>query len=96
MTSGAIVLGLINGLVIGLLAVGLVLIYKANKFLNVAHAQFGAMAALLMAKLVVEDHWNWWLAAMVAIPVGAVLAVGVAITWSGICTSAITSSSAMM
>src|SRR5205085_86197 len=76
-TSGAVVLGIVNGFVIGLLAVGIVLIYKANKFLNLAHALFGALSALLMAKLVIEYHWNWWLACVVSIPLGTVLAVAV-------------------
>jgi ABC-type branched-subunit amino acid transport system ATPase component/ABC-type branched-subunit amino acid transport system permease subunit len=69
------VLGLIQGLVIALLAAGLVLTYKANKFLNLAHAQFGTLSALFMVKLVVEAHWNWWAAALVSIPVGALLAI---------------------
>ena len=35
MTSG-LILGFITGLTYGLLAVGIVLIYKANRFINVA------------------------------------------------------------
>src|SRR5438552_1908652 len=31
-SSGAVVLGVLNGLLIGLLAVGLVLVYKSNRF----------------------------------------------------------------
>jgi branched-subunit amino acid ABC-type transport system permease component len=48
------VLGSIHGLTIGLLAVGLVLVYKANRFINLAHAQLGALSAVLLAKLVIE------------------------------------------
>ncbi len=75
MTSGAIVIGVVQGLIIGLLAVGLVLTYKTNKFLNLAHAQFGALAALFMVKLVVDEGWNWWAAALVSIPIGSLLAI---------------------
>lgn len=75
MNSGTLVLGLVNGLTISFLAVGLVLVYRANRFLNLAHAQFGVISSLLVAKLVVDEHWNWWLAFLVCVPVGGGLAV---------------------
>ena len=70
MSAGALVLGVLNGLTIGLLAVGLVLVYKANRFLNLAHAQLGTMSALLVAKWVIDWGWSWWLAAALAVGVG--------------------------
>lgn len=70
--SGTLVLGVLNGLPIGLLAVGLVLVYKANRFLNLAHAQMGALGALLLAKFVLEWGWSWWLAFAVTIAFGVV------------------------
>jgi ABC-type branched-subunit amino acid transport system ATPase component/ABC-type branched-subunit amino acid transport system permease subunit len=75
MSLGAAVLGLLNGLTIGLLAVGLVLVYKSNRFLNLAHAQLGTLSALLVAKWVLDWHWNWWVAYGVAIGVGVVTGV---------------------
>jgi ABC-type branched-subunit amino acid transport system ATPase component/branched-subunit amino acid ABC-type transport system permease component len=74
-TIGTLVLGLQSGLTIGLLAVGLVLIYKANRFINLAHAQLGAVSALLVAKWVLDWHWNWWLAFAISIVVGVVTGV---------------------
>ena len=50
MTSGTIVLGILNGLVISLLAVGFVLVYKANRFLNLAQAQLGVLSAMLLSR----------------------------------------------
>src|SRR5438105_8399683 len=70
MSLGAFVLGVLNGLTIGLLAVGLVLVYKSNRFLNLAHAQLGTLSALLVAKWVLDWRWNWWVAFIVAIAVG--------------------------
>src|SRR6266511_2738111 len=70
MSVGAWVLGLLNGLTIGLLAVGIVLVYKSNRFLNLAHAQLGAVSALLLAKFVLDWGWNWWLAFALALLVG--------------------------
>jgi ABC-type branched-subunit amino acid transport system ATPase component/ABC-type branched-subunit amino acid transport system permease subunit len=77
MSVGTVVLGLLNGLTIGLLAVGLVLVYKSNRFLNLAHAQLGTLSALLLAKCVLDWHWNWWVAFVVALAIG--LGTGVAV-----------------
>src|SRR5437660_2858033 len=75
MTFGALVLGVVTGLIIGFLAVGIVLVYKANRFLNLAHAQFGVFSAVLLSKLVIDKHWNWWAAFAVCVPFGSLLAV---------------------
>ena len=68
--GAAIVLGLITGLTIGFLAVGLVLVYKANRFINLAHAQMGTYSAVLLAKMVLDWGWSWWAAFPFAIAVG--------------------------
>lgn len=68
--GAAIVLGLITGLTIGFLAVGLVLVYKANRFINLAHAQMGTYSAVLLAKMVLDWGWSWWAAFPFAIVVG--------------------------
>src|SRR5437879_3267958 len=60
--SETLVFGAINGLTIGLLAVGLVLVYKANRFINLAHAQLGTLSAVLLAKWVGDCGVTWWLA----------------------------------
>src|SRR5437588_717753 len=70
MSSGTLVLGVLNGLAIGLLAVGLVLVYKSNRFLNLAHAQLGTLSALVLAKWVLDWHWSWWVAFVLAVAVG--------------------------
>ena len=75
MSVGSLVIGLLNGLAIGLLAAGLVLVYKSNRFLNLAHAQMGALSALLLAKFVLDWGWNWWLAFGVAVALGLVTGV---------------------
>jgi ABC-type branched-subunit amino acid transport system permease subunit len=49
--SFVVVGGAINGLDYGLLALGLVLIYRTNRILNFAQAQLGVVAAVFMAKL---------------------------------------------
>jgi len=76
-SSGTLVLGLINGTLTGLLAVGIVLVYKSNRFLNLAHAQLGALSAQLLAKLVIDWGWSWWVAFGVCVPVGIVVGLTV-------------------
>ena len=68
--GASIVLGLISGLTVGFLAVGLVLVYKANRFINLAHAQMGTYSAVLLAKMVLDWGWSWWAALPFAIAVG--------------------------
>src|SRR2546423_10068129 len=70
MSTGAVILGLLNGLTIGLLAVGLVLVYKSNRFINLAHAQLGTLSAMLLAKFVLDWKWCWWVAFVVSVVVG--------------------------
>ena len=70
MSAGTLVLGFINGLIIGLLAVGFVLVYKANRFLNLAGAQLGALSALLLAKVVNDWQWGFWPSFIACVTVG--------------------------
>ncbi len=70
MSLGTLVLGVLNGLIISLLAVGFVLVYKANRFLNLAHAQLGVLSAMLLLKVVNDWGWNWWLSLAACVFVG--------------------------
>src|SRR4051812_49430933 len=56
----ALVLGLITGLTYGILAVGLVLIYRSSRILNLAHGDVGALAAAVLGVYVVRDHVPYW------------------------------------
>ncbi|HWC33387.1 MAG TPA: ATP-binding cassette domain-containing protein [Mycobacteriales bacterium] len=73
MTVGSLVLGVLNGMSFGLLALGVVLVYKSDRFLNVAYAQLGAAPALVLAKLVIDWGWSWWLAFAASAAIGALL-----------------------
>lgn len=70
-----IVLGLVNGLLLALLTIGLVLVYKAGRFVNFAHAQLGVVSAMLLGKLVLDFHWNWWLAFPLSLGLGSLVGV---------------------
>ena len=67
-----IVLGLIDGVVYGLLATGLVLVYKGARVFNFAQAEFGTVAAFLAYGMIQNAHMPYWLGDLLA-----VIAVGV-------------------
>jgi ABC-type branched-subunit amino acid transport system ATPase component/branched-subunit amino acid ABC-type transport system permease component len=75
MSLGALVIGVLYGLTYGMLAIGLVLVYKSNRFLNLAHGQMGALSSAILAKLVLDHGWNWWLAFAVCVPLGVLVGV---------------------
>ena len=53
----------VGGCLTAMFAVGLVLVYRANRVINFAHAAVGAGAATLCMMLVIVEEWNYWLAA---------------------------------
>src|SRR6184192_3163020 len=71
-----IVLGAIVGMTYGLLAVGLVLIYRTNRIINFAHGEIGALGAAVLGLAVVQWGVPYW--AAVPIGLGCSAAVGVA------------------
>ena len=55
--------GAITGLSYGLLALGLVLIYRTNRVLNFSQGQLGVVGAVFMVKLYYDFGINYWAAA---------------------------------
>ena len=70
--SGVMLLGLVVGSLNGLLAVGLVLIYRATRIINFAQGALGAFSAVLAFELMKVAHWPW----AVAVPLSVVAAIG--------------------
>ena len=52
-TGPVLVLGAITGMTYGILAVGLVLVYRSNRIINFAHGEIGAFAAAVLGLAVV-------------------------------------------
>jgi branched-chain amino acid transport system permease protein len=69
--GGVAVQGLILGLLDAMVAVGLALLYRANRILNFAQAELGAAPTVLAVSLVAYGGWNYFLALGVGL-VGAV------------------------
>ena len=64
-----ILLGTIIGLTYGLLAVGLVLIYRTNRIINFAHGQIGAFGSAFFGLAAVKWHIPYWVAFPLALAV---------------------------
>lgn len=76
-----VALGVITGMVYGLIAVGLVLIYRSNRIINFAHGEIGALGASALGLAVVQGKVPYWLALPAALllsaAVGALVEVAV-------------------
>lgn len=70
-----VALGVVLGLVQGLLAVGLVLVYRVSRVLHLAHAQVGVFAATVLGLAVTRWHVPYLAAFPLALVVGAGLGV---------------------
>ncbi|MGH3713091.1 MAG: branched-chain amino acid ABC transporter permease [Micromonosporaceae bacterium] len=66
-TLSFITLGLFQGAVYGLLAVGLVLVYKGTRVFNFAQGEFGTVAAFVTWALLVQLGWPYWLSVLAAL-----------------------------
>lgn len=58
---GILVLGTVFGSLYALTAVGLVLIFRANRVVNFAQAELGGIAAVLAIQLVIQFGWNYFM-----------------------------------
>jgi ABC-type branched-subunit amino acid transport system permease subunit len=66
-----LVQGVITGLGYGLLAMGLVLIYRTNRVLNFAQGQLGVVAAVFLSKCFYDFGFDYWFALVLALALAA-------------------------
>jgi branched-subunit amino acid ABC-type transport system permease component len=69
--------GFVAGLLNGLLAVGMVLIYRSHRIINFAQAALGAGGAIFAYNLVVFLEWPYLLAFVAAIIVSVMIAMAI-------------------
>jgi ABC-type branched-subunit amino acid transport system ATPase component/ABC-type branched-subunit amino acid transport system permease subunit len=62
--------GVISGMVFGLLAIGIVLVYRATRVINFAVGNMGVVGAGLIALLVINYHVPFWLAVIAGLLAG--------------------------
>ena len=70
---GRIAQGAILGVATGLLALGIVLIYRTTRVINLAYGAMGACAAEVGVALFQTRHWPWLVCVAIAIAAGAVI-----------------------
>jgi ABC-type branched-subunit amino acid transport system ATPase component/branched-subunit amino acid ABC-type transport system permease component len=63
--------GAVTGMVIGLLAMGIVLVHRSTRVINFAVANMGLVGSVLFALLVVRWHVPYWIALVVSLATGA-------------------------
>src|SRR3954452_11594795 len=66
-----VVIGLITGTVTALLAIGLILIYRANRFINFAYGAMGSLVGVIGIALYKEHGWPY----MLMMPFGVLIGV---------------------
>ena len=72
-TLFSVVQGLVAGLLYGLLALGLVLLYRTTRVLNFAQGQLGVVAAVFLLKLTFDLSIPYWPALVTVLILGACL-----------------------
>ena len=65
--------GLVNGATYGIMAVGIILIYRSTRVINLAVAEMGGFAAALLARMVINWKVPYWGAFAVCVVVGGAI-----------------------
>lgn len=68
--------GVVLGAIYGVVALGIVLVYKGSRVINFAHGEMGMIGAFVMFALWTEHHWPYLLAAALGILIAG--AIGLA------------------
>ncbi len=71
---GLAMVGVTVGLQYGLLALGLVLVWRSSRFINFAHGQIGVLGSFVLGGLVLEQGFPYWIALIVALVFGGLFA----------------------
>src|SRR5579872_4461284 len=70
---GFVLVGVVYGSVNALGAMGLILVYRANRFINFAHGALGSLVGVLAIGLVKVHGLNYWIALPLAVAVGVLV-----------------------
>jgi ABC-type branched-subunit amino acid transport system ATPase component/ABC-type branched-subunit amino acid transport system permease subunit len=76
-STETVIIGLLTGLTYAVLAAGLVLVYRATRVINFAHGEIGAFGAALLAKLVLDEHWNFFVTLPVVLALGGLIGAAI-------------------
>jgi branched-chain amino acid transport system permease protein len=70
---GIVTQGIVLGAANGLLAIGLILIYRTNRIVNFAYGSLGSVAGLFGVQLYLKSGWNYFAAMGLAVVLGLAL-----------------------
>ena len=79
-TANLLFIGLVNGLIIALIAMGIVLIYRSSRVINFAVGDLGVPAAALLVIMVSQHHWPYWPALISVLVLGTLAGAVVELT----------------
>jgi ABC-type branched-subunit amino acid transport system ATPase component/ABC-type branched-subunit amino acid transport system permease subunit len=71
LTTNLLFIGVVRGMIIALIAMGIVLVYRSSRVINFAVGDLGVPATALLAIMVGLHHWPYWLALVAALLIGA-------------------------
>ena len=85
--GGVVLQGVVLGTPTGLLAMGLILVYRTNRIINFAYGSIGAVAGIIAVNLFLQWEWNYFLSMtlglIAGLGVGGLLEVGVIRRFTG-------------
>jgi ABC-type branched-subunit amino acid transport system ATPase component/ABC-type branched-subunit amino acid transport system permease subunit len=69
-TANLLVIGLVQGLVVSLVAMGIVLVYRSSRVINFAVGDLGVPATAVLAVMVGKNGWPYWPGLLFAVAIG--------------------------
>lgn len=69
-TSNLLFIGFVRGLIVSLIAMGVVLVYRSSRVINFAVGDLGVPSAALLASMAGRSHWPYWPALLLAVGAG--------------------------
>lgn len=79
-TANLLVIGLVRGLIISVLAMGIVLVYRSSRVINFAVGNIGIPCAALLAIMAGKGNWPYWPSLILAVALGAVAGTVIELT----------------
>ena len=73
---GSLVAGLVLGAITSLVALGMYLVYRANRVLNFAAGELGLLPAVFVVLLIIESGLSWYLSFGIGLLSAALVGVG--------------------
>jgi branched-chain amino acid transport system permease protein len=74
---GIVLVGVFTGAVTALLAIGLILIYRANRFINFAYGSMGSLVGVIAIGLHLQHGWPFFLVLPLGVAAGGLVGIAV-------------------